>query len=82
METESVEPIAVVDTTPMDTEPVAEPQPSKEILDQSMSSSLVLTNLEQVLQLSYPGELTQNPSEVELDLRRALPHQLVEKIKI
>ncbi|MCP3686049.1 MAG: hypothetical protein GY861_25670 [bacterium] len=65
----------------MDTEPVAESQPSKEILDQSTSSYLVPTNLEQVLQLSYPGEPTQNPSKVELDLRKVLPHQLIEKIK-
>ncbi len=77
-----MEPVAVSMTaTPMKTTPVSEPQLSKEILDQSMPSSLIPTGLEQVLQLSYPSELTQKPTEVELNLRKLLPHQLIKKIK-
>ncbi len=79
---ETTAPVAVsTTTTPMEMTPASEPQPSKVILDQSTSSSLIPSGLEQVLQLSYPSEPTQKPSEIELDLRKSLPHQLVEKIK-
>ncbi len=74
-----MEPVAVSTTaTPMEMTPVSEPQPSKDILDQSTTSSLIPSGLGKILQLSYPSELTQKPSEVELDLRKSLLHQLVD----
>ncbi len=87
METEATAPAAAPEpstsmaATPMHMTTTSEPQPSKAILDPSTSSSLIPTGLEQTLQLSYPSEPTQNPTEIELDLRKSLPDQLVKKVK-
>ncbi len=76
---EAPEATALAATVPMDISTASESQPSPAILGQSSTGSLIPSTLECIMQLSYPFDSPEDPTDIEKDLRESLPHQVVAK---